>query len=437
MPRAALPLLLALLLLTACGSLPPENAKPLVAIVGARLIDGSGAAPIEDSVIVIDGTRIRSAGARSVTPVPQGGEIVNGAGKTVIPGLVDVHVHYPDDPAEMERGLRAQLYFGVTTVRSTGADTDQLLDVIADLRAGKIPGPRLYTAGRGFTHPKGHPIAQRPASPEQAREQVGELAAQNVDFLKIWVDSIYGTQPKITPEIRRAIVEEAGKRHIPVVAHIADEEDVYQLGELGVNDFLHTVRDKEPDAKFLEFAKGHGLSFAPTLTAIQRAWYFAENPQALEDPGVRFGMNAAALAEMENPQTRQHLLDNPNLPRSRDELARAERFVQQMSAAGVTLLVGSDSGAGPIPEGWGTHNEMALLVEAGLAPLEVIHMATGRGAARVSKGEPEYGLLQPGKIADLILLDANPLQDIHNTRKIARVMQAGRWLDRAALQNPN
>ncbi len=435
MPRA---LLIGLLLFSACGSLPPENAKSLVAIVGAKLIDGSGGAPIDDSVIVVEGTRIRAAGPRSTTPVPQGGEIVNGMGKTVIPGLVDVHVHYLGDRAEMERGLRADLYFGVTTVRSVGLDTDQDLATIRDLRAGKIPGPRIYTAGRGFADPQGHPLAhqqpRRPANPEEAREQVEELAAQKVDFIKIWVDSIHGTLPKITPEVRQAIVEEAAKHDIPVVAHIADEQDVYQLAELGVNDFLHTVSDKEPlDAKFVEFAKSHGLSFAPTLTVIQRDWYFADHPQALDDPDVRFAMNSAALAEIEKPQAREAMLDNPNLQRSKQDLARAERFAHQMSEAGVTLLVGSDSGAGAIPAGWGTHNEMALLVEAGLSPLEVIRDATSGGARRVSKEQPAYGVLAAGKVADLLLLDGDPLADIHNTRKIARVMQAGRWVDRASL----
>jgi imidazolonepropionase-like amidohydrolase len=436
--QTGLSVLLGFLLFSACSSLPPENAKPIVAIVGAKLIDGSDAAPIEDSVIVIEGTRIRAAGPRSSTPVPQGGEIVDGAGKVVIPGLVDLHVHFLGDRAELERGLRAELYFGVTTVRSIGLDTDERLAVIQDLRAGKTPGPRLYTAGRGFTHPQGHPIAhqppRRPTSPDEAREQVRELAAQKVDFIKIWVDSKYGALPKITPEVRRAIAEEAAKHHIPVVAHIFDEEDVYQLGELGVSDFLHTVRDKEPlDARFIEFVKSHGISFAPTLTVIQRDWYFAENPQALQDPDVRFAMNSAALSDIENPETQRRMLENPDLQRSKDELARAGRFVRQMSAAGVALVAGSDSGAGAIPSGWGTHNEMALLVEAGLSPLEVIRIATSRGAKRVSEREPEFGLLEAGKIADLILLDADPLEDIRNTRKIARVMQAGQWVDRAAL----
>jgi imidazolonepropionase-like amidohydrolase len=424
-----------LLLLCACAdSLPPENTKPVVTIVGAKLIDGSAADPVEDSVIVIEGTRIRAAGPRSHTAVPKGGEIVDGIGKIVIPGLVDVHVHYFGDRAAMERALRAQLYFGVTTVRSIGADTDEHLAAIKDLRAGKIPGPRIYTAGRGLTHPEGHPIARRPAGPDEAREQVRELAAQDVDFIKIWVDSINGTLPKITPEVRAAIVEEAGKHNIPVVAHTADQEDVYQLGELGVNDFLHTVRDKLPlDEKFIEFAKSRNISFAPTLTVMQRNWYFAENPAALKDPEIRFGMNAESLAVIEKPEVRRKRLDNPELARLKEELASAQRSVKQVSQAGIMLLLGSDSGAGEVASGWGTHNEIGLMVEAGLSPLEVIQIATQRGAERISSQEPEFGVIQAGKIADLLLLDADPLEDIANTRKINRVMQAGQWLNRQEL----
>jgi imidazolonepropionase-like amidohydrolase len=154
----------------------------------------------------------------------------------------------------------------------------------------------------------------------------------------------------------------------------------------------------------------------------------------LQDQEIRFGLNSATLADIETPETQRRMLDNPNLHRSKNELAGAQRFVRQMAENGVALVVGSDSGAGAVAWGWGTHNEMALLVEAGLPPLEVLRMGTRRAAERISQGAPEFGAIEAGKVADLLLLDADPLEDIRNARKIARVMQAGRWVDRAALR---
>jgi len=191
MKRIWSPLVL-LLSLAACGSEDwpaAESRNAPITILGAKLIDGKGADPIEDSVVVIEGTRIQAAGSRAETPVPKGGEIIDGTGKTVIPGLIDIHTHYFGDRAEMERLLRAQLRFGVTTSRSIGADTEEHLATIADARAGKLPAPRLYTAGLGFTHPDGHPIqlpfVRRPPTIEEARAGVAELGAQKVDFIKM------------------------------------------------------------------------------------------------------------------------------------------------------------------------------------------------------------------------------------------------------------
>jgi imidazolonepropionase-like amidohydrolase len=144
-------------------------------------------------------------------------------------------------------------------------------------------------------------------------------------------------------------------------------------------------------------------------------------------------MNAESLAVIEKPEVRRKRLDNPELARLKEELASAQRSVKRMSEAGITLVLGSDSGAGEVSSGWGTHNEMVLMVEAGLSPFKVIRIATRQGAERVSSGEPEFGVIKAGKIADLVLLDADPLEDIANTRKINRVMQAGQWLDRQAL----
>ena len=438
MPRSRF-LALAALAASGCAptSLPPANESAPVVIVGAKLIDGSGAAPIDDSVIVIEGRRIRAAGPRSHTPVPKGGEIIDGIGKTVIPGLVDTHVHYFGDRAAVERGFRAQLYFGVTTTRSIGVDSDETLAIIEEARLGKIPAPRIYTAGRGFSAPDGHPVGlpiRRPATPEAAREDVRQLAVQKVDFTKMWVESKHNTVPKITPEIRQAIVEEAGKQGIRAVAHISDEADLLQLANLGVTDFLHTVRDKEQaSGALVQMAKEKGLTFSPTLCSADSSFHLAEHPEVISDAEFRAALAADVLAELDKPETIKNLLAGPDIPLLKAEFQRALDFITRMHDAGVRLAAGSDGGAGRIAPGWGTHHEMELMAAAGIAPLDVIRAATGNGAALLERGEPEYGTIEAGKLADLILLGADPVADVTNTRKIERVMQAGAWVDRARL----
>ena len=438
--RVTTPLIaLSALFLIMCGgdSLPTDDPPPPITILGAKLIDGSGGPPIDDSVVVIRGTRVQAAGPRSHTPVPKGGEIIDGTGKVIIPGLIDLHCHYFGGRAEVERALRTQLYFGVTTARSIGADPLETLAVFADGRAGKIPAPRLYTAGLGFTHPQGHPvdlIVNRPATEDEARKMVRELAAQRVDFVKMWVESINQTVPKISAEIQTAVVQEAAKHDIPSVAHISDEEDVHQLAALGVTDFLHTVRDREAvDDSFVQMCKSKGLTFTPTLSVAQSGWYFAENPEALNDPELRQAFSPEVLDGLTQAEAREQILANPQLAQSKKEYATAERFVKQMQQAGVKIGAGSDSGAGNVATGWGTHREMELLVAAGLSPMDAIVAATSAAAQiaeRRKSHESGFGQLAAGQAADLLLLEADPLADIKNTRKIDRVMQAGKWVER-------
>jgi imidazolonepropionase-like amidohydrolase len=432
--RCLLGLLIGCLLLAGCG-IESEGLPERISIVGAKLIDGTGAPPIPYSVVVVEGDRIRAVGTQAATPVPKGSTIVDGLGKVIIPGLVDSHVHYYQSRNEIERILGVQLAFGVTAARSVGTDPDELSETI---RQTSSPRPRVLTSGLGFTHPEGHPVGldflNRPATPEEARLMVEKLAAQGVDCVTIWVDSKDGSIPKIASEVRAAIVAAAREHDLAVVAHIFDQEDVKQLGNLGVTEFLHTVRDSEPmSAEFSAWCRAEGISFAPTLSVIESRWLFYEQFAVLtEDREAQVALPSNIWEQLQKPEFRAQRMKNPEIAIMRPELERAKRFVKQMHEAGVMLTLGSDSGGG-IPAGWGTHHEMELMAGAGVPPLDIIRIATGDTARTLGPKGTDLGTLEAGKLADLIILSADPEQDIANARKIDRVMLGGGWVDRSAL----
>ena len=442
----------ALTALVACGAEPTVPAEPAdIAIVGAQLIDGTGGDPIADSVILIRGDRVVAAGTRADTGVPGGAEIVDGAGKTVIPGLVDMHSHYLGDRAEIERQFRTQLYFGVTTARSIGADDADNVALMLEAHAGRPDAPRVFTAGRGFTSPDGFnaALAQQPTSEDEAREMVRELAGQGVHFVKMWVNAVPEPGGKITPEIRSAIVEEAIANGLIPVAHIDDEADGRQLVEAGLRDFLHStvltfgpgagvpVDDPEPSAEFIRMCLENGVAFTPTLSIVQNNWHFAERPELLEAPELRAAFNPDALARWEDPEARAEVLEAPDFEDRKAAFRQVQDFVKTMHDAGVRVALGTDAGTPNVPMGWGVHHELELYVEAGLTPMQALVAATATGASLTPPvGEAEFGTLEAGQIADLVVLDADPLADIRNTLAIDRVMRAGEWMERDGLLPP-
>ena len=413
--------------------------RTITAIVGAKLVDGTGAAPVENTIVVVRGDRIAAAGPATDVEVPDDATILDATGQVLMPGLVDLHIHYGGGESGLRQQFALQLEFGVTTARSLGADDAANVALMHAANAGELPAPRLYTAGRGFSHagglPPGVPIINRPATTDEAREMVRELAAQEVHLVKMWVDGTLdgslamGPLPKIATDIRAAIVEEAAAHGIPAVAHIYDEEDVRQLNAAGVRHFVHTVRSAPVDEAFTQWAQAQGLTFAPALSKAQDSWYLAENPDELDDPGLVKAFGEARTAWFKTPERRAEMLANPQGAQLRRVYAHMQRFVDQMQDGGVTIAVGSDSGAGNVAFGWGAHHEMRLLVEAGLTPLEALTAATGNGAYVLEGDDAEFGTIRPGKVADLLLLDADPTVDIANTRRIANVMQGGVWLD--------
>ncbi len=427
--------------LAGCGESPAPvtPTEPAgIAIVGARLIDGTGADPIDDAVVVIQDGRIQAAGPGSDTPLPPGAEVVDGAGKTVIPGLVETHSHFNGELERVEPQLRKQLYFGVTTSRSIGSDTPEKVVKMLEAHAGRIVGPRMFTAGRGFSHVNGFPPGRptnQPTTADEAREMVRGLAGQGVHFVKMWVNEMPEPGLKITPEMRAAIVDEAMKQDLVPVAHIDEEADVRQLIDVGVRDFLHTVTDTEVSEEFLQLCLDSGVTFSPTLTNVHSGSIWAEHPELLEDPEIHASFEPETYAQWTDAAYREEWMARPNFEARKARLQRLMAFVKTVADAGIPVAVGTDSGASSwnVPMGWGTHHELELFVEAGLTPMQAIVAATRNGAALMSKGEPEFGTVEAGMVADLIVLNADPLADIQNTRAIDRVMQQGEWVDRSVL----
>jgi imidazolonepropionase-like amidohydrolase len=439
------------LILTGCGA-PEESPAPdgtgALALVGAQLIDATGAAPVADSVVVVRDGRIESAGPRDTTPVPAGAETLDVTGKTIIPGLVNLHVHYREGPDEIEQQFRSQLHYGVTTARSIGSDSPERVAHLLG-SADRADAPRTYTAGTGFSYPGGFNAAGRnaPTTEEEARELVRNQIALGVHFIKMWVNAVAEPGLKIPPEIRAAIIDEAIQNGAIPVAHIDDEADGRQLVEAGLRDFLHStvltfgpgagvpVDDPEPSAEFIQMCLDNGVYFTPTLSIVQNRWHFAEHPELLDDPELRAAFdlyNPGALAGWDDPAQRAEVVDDPGFEDRKAAFRQVQDFVKTMHDAGVAVALGNDAGTPNVPFGWGMHHEMELYVEAGLTPMDAIVAATATGAAQMPPvGEADYGTLEAGKAADLIVLNADPLADITNTLAIDRVMRLGEWVDRS------
>ena len=441
------------LIFTGCGGAAPgerpdsDGAAGSLALVGAQLIDATGAPPVADSVVVVRDGRIADAGPRETTPVPDGAETLDLTGKTIIPGLVNLHVHYREGPEEIERQFRSQLHYGVTTARSTGSDSPERVAYLL-ASAGRPDAPRTYTAGLGFSYPGGFNAAGRnaPATEEEARALVREQIALGVHFIKMWVNEVAEPGLKIPPEIRAAIVDEAVRNGAVPVAHIDDEADGRQLIEAGLRDFLHsTVRtfgpgagvpvdDPDPSPEFIRMCLDAGAYFTPTLSIVQNRWHFAERPELLDDPALRAVFDPGALARWDDPANRAEIVDDPGFEDRKAAFRQLQGFVKTMHDAGVGVALGNDAGTANVPFGWGVHHELALYVEAGLTPLDAIVAATATGAARMPpEGEADFGTIEAGKAADLIVLNADPLADVRNTLAIDRVMRLGEWVDRSAL----
>ena len=430
-----------LAIFSACPRIGAQAKAQQIVLKGARLIDGTGRPAIENSVLVIEGDHLAAVGKAGTVSIPKDADVRDVSGKTIMPALINLHGHlglssngadsvaghYTED--NVVKQLNKYLSYGVGTVASLGQDEDTIYKIRDAQRSGNIGGARLFTAGRGFLEYSGRSnpadLRYRPQNPEEARKDVQELAAHHPDFLKMWVDDGLGHGTKIQPAIYQAIIDEAHKQHIRVFAHEFYLSDAKALLAAGLDGFAHSIRDQPVDNDVMQSMKARGVFLIPTLVRDEVLFAYADNLKWLDDPFFRAGFEPGALAFVRSPENVEKGRKDPDIAKYRAGLEMGKKNLKTLSDAGVKIAFGTDSGIPTRFPGYFEHRELQLMVEAGLSPMKAIVAATGTNA-EILGGASQFGTLQAGRRADFLVLDANPLDDIHNTEKLSAVWQAGK-----------
>lgn len=400
---------LAALLAAACGGGTPPPPPGLTVFSGARVIVGDERPPIENATMLVQNGRIQQIGVAGSIEPPAGAPVVDLAGKTVMPTIIDTHVHLGTTRDDLMRDLRQRAYFGVSAALSLGLDQGEApFQVRAEAPAGVA---RYFTAGRGLTMPEPgrSEVPYWVTTEAEARKAVQEQAALKVDFIKIWVDDRDGKYKKMPPEIYTPIIDEAHKQGLRVAAHIFNLSDAKGLLKAGIDAFAHGIRDTDIDDELLALVKEHpDVVLIPNMpdrgVAVDYGWLSGSIP-------------AGQLEKIQAAST--------DRPAAQAAWGIQARNLAKLAAAGMTITVGTDGNSA-----WAPHVEMADMVAAGMTPAQVITAATKNGAAFLRMSDT--GTIEAGKSADFLVLDANPLDDITNTRKISAVYLKGEAVDRAA-----
>jgi imidazolonepropionase-like amidohydrolase len=346
--------------------------------------------------------------------IPVGARTISLTGKTVIPGIINAHGHV-NDPKD----LSTYAAYGVTTVFSLGGEPPSVFAARAAQNTPALDRARVFLAGTVLT----------PTTPDEARTQVADVSAKHVDIVKIRVDDNLGTTPKMTPEVYRAVIAEAHKRGMRVATHLFYLDDAKSLLDAGSDFVAHSIRDADVDADLIAKLKQRNVCVSPTLMREVSTFVYEKTPDFFSDSLFLTHANREWMANLEKPEAQQAMRASPAAQRYKVALEVAKRNLKTLSDAGVPIAMGTDTGPTGRFQGYFELMELEQMVSAGLTPRQALTAAT-RDAARCMKLDRDLGTIEPGKWADFVVLDADPLANISNVKRIASVWIAGNQVKR-------
>ena len=423
--------------------IPSHALSQIIVLRNVTIIDGNGGPPRTNAALVIDGEKIRGITSARLQP-PKEASVIDLSGKFIMPEIVNAHGHlgllkgtkmsaanYTKE--NVERQLLQYQDYGVGAVLVMGTDRDEVYGWRTESRQGDLPGALLYSAGRGFGALNGLPpismgtdLVYRPTTPEEARKDVDELAPHHPDIVKLWLDDFWGQYPKMKPEIYGAIIDEAHKNNLRVAAHVYHEEDAQRLVDDGVDVLAHSVRDAEiPDSLIAEM-KRKNVAYIGTMSLDEFQTAYADDPSWLNQPFFRDSLEPGVYEMITSAQYKKSVQDDKKTPVETSAQSIEMKNMKKIFDAGILVALGTDSGATPTrPYGFSEHNELQLLVKAGLTPVQAIMVATRNGAELLSASN-DFGVLRPGLKANFIVLEKDPSADIQNTESISAVWKNGK-----------
>ncbi len=412
---------------------PPSQAQApgagTFALTGARVIDGTGAAPMEGATIVVSDGRIQAVG-RNAT-IPAGATRIDMAGKTIMPGLINAHGHLGADtskrPARERLTAQLRMYadYGITTVQVLGLPLDDVPDGIK-LRDESRPGgaatdrARVLIAAASLRNLK---------TEQEARDWANKYADMKVDIIKM---HITGGPMDMTPAVYGALIDQAHKRGTRTAAHLFYLRDAKGLLEKGIDVIAHSIRDQPVDQATIAAIKARDVEYIPTLTRDIATFIYEGTPPYFNDPFFSRHIPGSyyrdEMAKMKDPANQEKIKKDQAAQSIKQALAQGRKNLKTLSDAGVTIALGTDTGTNEGQwQGYFEHIELEEMVKSGMTPMQVLVAGT-MGAAKAANIQQQFGSIAAGKQADLLVLNANPLTDIKNTRQIHSVWIAGRRL---------